>query len=137
MPSMMPLTRVQNTGDCPSGAHLQMCSCHGCCTHNDASCRAQHPDSASPSNATATSARGCYFCRTRAHPTDQCHRPCPHCRKIRVHRATACTNRTPTLPASTPLSALPPPPLKYATPVNVNLSMTLKTTGDVSLIASY
>uniref|UniRef100_A0A915IZV6 Uncharacterized protein n=1 Tax=Romanomermis culicivorax TaxID=13658 RepID=A0A915IZV6_ROMCU len=37
----------------------------------------------------------------------------------------------------TPLSTLLPPPLKYATPVNVNLSTTPKTTGDVSVIASY
>uniref|UniRef100_A0A915JJN5 Uncharacterized protein n=1 Tax=Romanomermis culicivorax TaxID=13658 RepID=A0A915JJN5_ROMCU len=40
--------------------------------------------------------------------------------------------------APTPLSALPPsPPLKYATPVNVNPSTTLKTTGDASVVASY
>uniref|UniRef100_A0A915I9F6 C3H1-type domain-containing protein n=1 Tax=Romanomermis culicivorax TaxID=13658 RepID=A0A915I9F6_ROMCU len=36
---------VQNTGDHPSEAHLQMCSYHGPCTHNDANCRAQHPHS--------------------------------------------------------------------------------------------
>uniref|UniRef100_A0A915ICS5 Uncharacterized protein n=1 Tax=Romanomermis culicivorax TaxID=13658 RepID=A0A915ICS5_ROMCU len=61
--------RIQNAGDCPSGAHLQMCSYHGCCTHNDASCPAQHPNSAGPSNTTAIGAGHCYFCRTRAHPT--------------------------------------------------------------------
>uniref|UniRef100_A0A915IXM9 C3H1-type domain-containing protein n=1 Tax=Romanomermis culicivorax TaxID=13658 RepID=A0A915IXM9_ROMCU len=69
-PSTRPLTRVQNAGDRPSGAHLQMCSYHGRCTHNNANCRAQHPDSASPSIATTTGASRCYFCRTRAHPTD-------------------------------------------------------------------
>uniref|UniRef100_A0A915JBJ8 Uncharacterized protein n=1 Tax=Romanomermis culicivorax TaxID=13658 RepID=A0A915JBJ8_ROMCU len=69
-------------------------------------------------------------------------RPCPHCRKIRVHRATACPNPTPTLPAaavvSTPtqLSALPPPP-KYVMLVKVNPAMMPKTTGDVSVIVSY
>uniref|UniRef100_A0A915ISU7 Uncharacterized protein n=1 Tax=Romanomermis culicivorax TaxID=13658 RepID=A0A915ISU7_ROMCU len=65
MPSMRPSAR--------------MCSYHGCCTHNDASCGAQHPDSAGPSNATANSASCCYFCQTRAHPTDRWDRPCLHC----------------------------------------------------------
>uniref|UniRef100_A0A915J2R0 Uncharacterized protein n=1 Tax=Romanomermis culicivorax TaxID=13658 RepID=A0A915J2R0_ROMCU len=59
---------------------------------------AQHPDSTCPSTATATSASPCYFCQTRAHPTDGCNRPCPHCPKLRVHRATACHNRNSTLP---------------------------------------
>uniref|UniRef100_A0A915L7L1 Uncharacterized protein n=1 Tax=Romanomermis culicivorax TaxID=13658 RepID=A0A915L7L1_ROMCU len=70
MPSTTPLTRIQNTGDRP----------------------------ASPSNATATSASHCYFCRTRVHLTDQCDRPCLHCGKLRVHRATACPNQISTLP---------------------------------------
>uniref|UniRef100_A0A915IBC1 Uncharacterized protein n=1 Tax=Romanomermis culicivorax TaxID=13658 RepID=A0A915IBC1_ROMCU len=39
--------------------------------------------------------------------------------------------------APTPLSALPPLPRKYVTPVNVNPSTTPKTTDDVSVIASY
>uniref|UniRef100_A0A915L9I8 Uncharacterized protein n=1 Tax=Romanomermis culicivorax TaxID=13658 RepID=A0A915L9I8_ROMCU len=39
--------------------------------------------------------------------------------------------------APTPLVALPPPPPKYGTPVNVNLSTTPKTTGDVTVIAAY
>uniref|UniRef100_A0A915IKI1 C3H1-type domain-containing protein n=1 Tax=Romanomermis culicivorax TaxID=13658 RepID=A0A915IKI1_ROMCU len=99
MPSMIPLMRVQNAGDCPSGAHLQMCSYHERCTHNDANCQAQHPDSAIPSNATATAAA--------------------------------------VVSAPTPLSAFLPPPPKYATLVNVNPSMTLKTTCKVSVIASY
>uniref|UniRef100_A0A915JSV3 Uncharacterized protein n=1 Tax=Romanomermis culicivorax TaxID=13658 RepID=A0A915JSV3_ROMCU len=120
-----------------------MCSYHGHCTYNDASCQAQHPDSTSPSNTTATGASHCYFCRTRAHPTDGWDRPCPHCQNIPVHRATACPNRTPTLPAAavvlalTPLSAMLPPPPKYAMPVNVNPSTTPKMTGDISVIASY
>uniref|UniRef100_A0A915KQ12 Uncharacterized protein n=1 Tax=Romanomermis culicivorax TaxID=13658 RepID=A0A915KQ12_ROMCU len=46
-----PAAHVQNTGDCPSGAHLQMLSFHGHCTDNDASCWAQFHNSASPSNA--------------------------------------------------------------------------------------
>uniref|UniRef100_A0A915IY57 Uncharacterized protein n=1 Tax=Romanomermis culicivorax TaxID=13658 RepID=A0A915IY57_ROMCU len=59
---MTPSTRVQNAGDHPSGAHLQMCSYHGRCTQNDANCPAQHPHSAGPSTATATGASCCYFC---------------------------------------------------------------------------
>uniref|UniRef100_A0A915IRX2 Secreted protein n=1 Tax=Romanomermis culicivorax TaxID=13658 RepID=A0A915IRX2_ROMCU len=70
MPSPTPLRGVRNPGDRLSGAHLQMCSYHGRCTHNDAYCRAQHPDSTSPSTATATGASHCYFCRMRVHPTD-------------------------------------------------------------------
>uniref|UniRef100_A0A915HQV6 C3H1-type domain-containing protein n=1 Tax=Romanomermis culicivorax TaxID=13658 RepID=A0A915HQV6_ROMCU len=70
MPSTTPSMHVQNAGDRPSGAHLQMCSYHGGCTHKDANCRAQHPNSAGPSNATATGASHCYFCGMRAHPTD-------------------------------------------------------------------
>uniref|UniRef100_A0A915HMT3 Uncharacterized protein n=1 Tax=Romanomermis culicivorax TaxID=13658 RepID=A0A915HMT3_ROMCU len=70
MPSMMPSAHVQNAGDRPSGAHLQMSSYHGRCTHNEASCQAQHPDSAGPSNTTPTGAGHCYFCQTRVHPTD-------------------------------------------------------------------
>uniref|UniRef100_A0A915IBZ9 C3H1-type domain-containing protein n=1 Tax=Romanomermis culicivorax TaxID=13658 RepID=A0A915IBZ9_ROMCU len=65
MPSMTPSMGAQNAGDCPSGAHLQMCSYHGRCTQDDANCRAQHPDSAGPSIATATGTSPCYFCRTR------------------------------------------------------------------------
>uniref|UniRef100_A0A915L4T5 Uncharacterized protein n=1 Tax=Romanomermis culicivorax TaxID=13658 RepID=A0A915L4T5_ROMCU len=98
MPSTMPSMRVQNAGNHPSGAHLQMCSYHRHCTHNDPSCQAQHPHSTGPSNTTANSASRCYFCQRRVHPTDGCDRPCPHCQKIRVHRATACPNGTPTLP---------------------------------------
>uniref|UniRef100_A0A915KVM7 Uncharacterized protein n=1 Tax=Romanomermis culicivorax TaxID=13658 RepID=A0A915KVM7_ROMCU len=56
IPSRTPFAHIQNAGDHPSGAHLQMCSYHGRCTHNDASCRAQHPDSAGPSNAATTTA---------------------------------------------------------------------------------
>uniref|UniRef100_A0A915KJ49 Uncharacterized protein n=1 Tax=Romanomermis culicivorax TaxID=13658 RepID=A0A915KJ49_ROMCU len=70
MPSMTQWARVHNAGDGLSGAHLQMCSYHGCCTHKDASCQAQHPNSTSPSKAATTGAGHCYFCRTRAHPTD-------------------------------------------------------------------
>uniref|UniRef100_A0A915KRD5 Uncharacterized protein n=1 Tax=Romanomermis culicivorax TaxID=13658 RepID=A0A915KRD5_ROMCU len=70
MPSMTPSVQVRNAGHPPSGAHLQMCSYHGRCTHNHASCPAQHPNSAGPSNPTTTSACPCYFCRTRVHPTD-------------------------------------------------------------------
>uniref|UniRef100_A0A915L428 Uncharacterized protein n=1 Tax=Romanomermis culicivorax TaxID=13658 RepID=A0A915L428_ROMCU len=98
MPSTRLLVRLQNAGDHPSGAHLHMCSCHGLCTYNEASCQAQYPDSAGPSNATTTGTSHCYFCQTRVHPTDRCDRPCSHCQKICVHRATACPNRTPTLP---------------------------------------
>uniref|UniRef100_A0A915IA71 Uncharacterized protein n=1 Tax=Romanomermis culicivorax TaxID=13658 RepID=A0A915IA71_ROMCU len=61
MPSTRPLAGVDNAGDRLSGAHLQMCSYHGCCTHNDASCGAQHPNSAGPSKTTATGASHCYF----------------------------------------------------------------------------
>uniref|UniRef100_A0A915JNQ9 Uncharacterized protein n=1 Tax=Romanomermis culicivorax TaxID=13658 RepID=A0A915JNQ9_ROMCU len=61
MPSPTPLTRLQNAGDRPSGALLQMCSYHERCAHNNAYCLAQHPNSASPSTATATGASGCYF----------------------------------------------------------------------------
>uniref|UniRef100_A0A915KS82 Uncharacterized protein n=1 Tax=Romanomermis culicivorax TaxID=13658 RepID=A0A915KS82_ROMCU len=51
MPSQTPSpsTCIQNAADRPSGAHSQMC-------------RAQHPDSAGPSTATATGASRCYFC---------------------------------------------------------------------------
>uniref|UniRef100_A0A915HFF0 C3H1-type domain-containing protein n=1 Tax=Romanomermis culicivorax TaxID=13658 RepID=A0A915HFF0_ROMCU len=101
MPSTTPLARIQNAGHRLSEAHFQMCSYHGHCTHNNANCRAQHPDSADPSNATATGASHCYFCRMGAHPTDQWDRPCPHCGKIRVHRAKACPNQTRTLPDET------------------------------------
>uniref|UniRef100_A0A915K5S6 Uncharacterized protein n=1 Tax=Romanomermis culicivorax TaxID=13658 RepID=A0A915K5S6_ROMCU len=70
MPSMTPLAHVQNAGDHPSGAHLQMCSYHRRCTHKDASCQAQHLNSPCPSNAAATCAGRCYCFRMRAHPTD-------------------------------------------------------------------
>uniref|UniRef100_A0A915KNA7 Uncharacterized protein n=1 Tax=Romanomermis culicivorax TaxID=13658 RepID=A0A915KNA7_ROMCU len=70
MPSMTPSVSVQNTGDRPSGAHLQMCSYHGGCIHNDTSCRAQQPDCTDPSNAAANGTGCCYFCQMRAHPTD-------------------------------------------------------------------
>uniref|UniRef100_A0A915KZ62 Uncharacterized protein n=1 Tax=Romanomermis culicivorax TaxID=13658 RepID=A0A915KZ62_ROMCU len=56
-----PSAHVQNTGDCPSGAHLQMFSFHRYCTHNEASCRAQCPKSACPSNATTTNTGCCFF----------------------------------------------------------------------------
>uniref|UniRef100_A0A915JUL5 Uncharacterized protein n=1 Tax=Romanomermis culicivorax TaxID=13658 RepID=A0A915JUL5_ROMCU len=68
MLSMTPLVRVHNAGDPSSGAHLQMCSYHKCCTHNGASCRAQHPNSADPSNTTATGASCCYFCQNKGTP---------------------------------------------------------------------
>uniref|UniRef100_A0A915IRN1 Uncharacterized protein n=1 Tax=Romanomermis culicivorax TaxID=13658 RepID=A0A915IRN1_ROMCU len=42
-----------------------MCSYHGLCTHKDASCQTQHPDSAGPSNTATTSAGRCYFCQMR------------------------------------------------------------------------
>uniref|UniRef100_A0A915I6F1 Uncharacterized protein n=1 Tax=Romanomermis culicivorax TaxID=13658 RepID=A0A915I6F1_ROMCU len=48
---------LQNPGDCPSGAHIEMCSFYGYCTQNDASRLGQCPNRASPSNAAA-----CYFC---------------------------------------------------------------------------
>uniref|UniRef100_A0A915J7N8 Uncharacterized protein n=1 Tax=Romanomermis culicivorax TaxID=13658 RepID=A0A915J7N8_ROMCU len=79
---------------------IRMCSYHGHCTHNDASCQAQHPNSPGPSNAAATGARRCYFCPMRVHRTDQWDRPCPHCRQIRMHRTTACPYRNPTMPDS-------------------------------------
>uniref|UniRef100_A0A915KTI5 Uncharacterized protein n=1 Tax=Romanomermis culicivorax TaxID=13658 RepID=A0A915KTI5_ROMCU len=78
-PSRTPSRHVHNAGDRLSGAHLQMCSYHGCCTHNNANCWALHPYSAGPSTATATSTSRCYFCQTRMHLTDRCDRPCPHC----------------------------------------------------------
>uniref|UniRef100_A0A915KHM5 Uncharacterized protein n=1 Tax=Romanomermis culicivorax TaxID=13658 RepID=A0A915KHM5_ROMCU len=87
MQSTMPLALVQMAGHCLLGAHLQMCSYHGCCTHkcsyhgccthNDPCCGAQHPNSTSPTKAAATDASCCYFCRMRAHLTDWCDRPCP------------------------------------------------------------
>uniref|UniRef100_A0A915L017 Uncharacterized protein n=1 Tax=Romanomermis culicivorax TaxID=13658 RepID=A0A915L017_ROMCU len=78
MPSRTPSARVQNAGDSPSGAHLQMCSYHRRCTHNEASCWAQHSDSASPSNTTTTGAGRCYFCQTRGHglPTSDSDNAC-------------------------------------------------------------
>uniref|UniRef100_A0A915L9V5 Secreted protein n=1 Tax=Romanomermis culicivorax TaxID=13658 RepID=A0A915L9V5_ROMCU len=39
--------------------------------------------------------------------------------------------------ALAPSPALPPLPLKYVKPVNLNPSMTPKTTGDLSIVASY
>uniref|UniRef100_A0A915JGV7 Uncharacterized protein n=1 Tax=Romanomermis culicivorax TaxID=13658 RepID=A0A915JGV7_ROMCU len=69
MSPTQPSVQVQNADDHPSGAHLQMCSYHGCCTHNDTSCWAQHPNSASLSNSAATGAGRCYFCRMRVHLT--------------------------------------------------------------------
>uniref|UniRef100_A0A915KB12 Uncharacterized protein n=1 Tax=Romanomermis culicivorax TaxID=13658 RepID=A0A915KB12_ROMCU len=57
-----PSMQVQNIRGCPSGAHLQMCSFHGRCTHNNTSCRAQQPNSTGPSNAATTDAGHCYFC---------------------------------------------------------------------------
>uniref|UniRef100_A0A915HYU7 C3H1-type domain-containing protein n=1 Tax=Romanomermis culicivorax TaxID=13658 RepID=A0A915HYU7_ROMCU len=142
MPSTMRSAHVQKAGHRPSGAHLQMYSYHGRCTHNDASCQAQHPNSAGPSNAAATGASCCYFCRTRVHPTDQCDRPCPYRHQIRMHRATACPHLNPTMPAAAVVSALAPtpalqPPRKYATSVTLNPSATPKKTSDVSLIVSY
>uniref|UniRef100_A0A915J3I7 CCHC-type domain-containing protein n=1 Tax=Romanomermis culicivorax TaxID=13658 RepID=A0A915J3I7_ROMCU len=133
---------IQNAGDHPSGAHLQMCSYHGRCSHNDTSCQAQHPNSTGPSNATATNTGRCYFCRMRGHPTDRCNGPCPHCHQIRVHRAMACPHRIPTVPATAVVSALGltpalPPPLKYATPITLNPSMMPKLTGDFSIVTSY
>uniref|UniRef100_A0A915HQ68 Uncharacterized protein n=1 Tax=Romanomermis culicivorax TaxID=13658 RepID=A0A915HQ68_ROMCU len=142
-PPMQQWAHVQNAGDPQSGAHLQMSSYHGCCTHNDASCQAQCPNSPGPSNAAATNTDCCYFCQRRAHPTDRCDRPCPHYYQICVHRATACRNRNLTVPAAAVVSApaltpaLPPPPLKYVTPVTVNPSRTPKMTGHVSVVASY
>uniref|UniRef100_A0A915HP93 Uncharacterized protein n=1 Tax=Romanomermis culicivorax TaxID=13658 RepID=A0A915HP93_ROMCU len=62
MPSRTPSASLQNAGSRPSGAHLQMCSYHGGCTHNNASFGAQHPDRAGPSKATTTSPSRCYFC---------------------------------------------------------------------------
>uniref|UniRef100_A0A915IW88 Uncharacterized protein n=1 Tax=Romanomermis culicivorax TaxID=13658 RepID=A0A915IW88_ROMCU len=62
MLSTTPWAHVQNAGDCPSGAHLQMCSYNGSCTYNEASCRAQHSNRAGPSNAAATGVGCCYFC---------------------------------------------------------------------------
>uniref|UniRef100_A0A915I3G1 Uncharacterized protein n=1 Tax=Romanomermis culicivorax TaxID=13658 RepID=A0A915I3G1_ROMCU len=61
MLSLTPSMCVQNAGDRLSRAHLQMCSYHGHCTHNDANCQAQHPDSAGPSTATSTGTSPCYF----------------------------------------------------------------------------
>uniref|UniRef100_A0A915I122 Uncharacterized protein n=1 Tax=Romanomermis culicivorax TaxID=13658 RepID=A0A915I122_ROMCU len=142
-PSTTPSAHIQNAGDGLSGAHLQICSYPGCCTHNDASCQAQHPNNAGPSNATATGASCCYFCRMRVHPTDQCDRPCAHCRQIRVHRAMACPHPNLTMPAAAvvsapaPSPALPPLPQKYVTPVNLNTSTAPKTTGHVSVVTSY
>uniref|UniRef100_A0A915L9D2 Uncharacterized protein n=1 Tax=Romanomermis culicivorax TaxID=13658 RepID=A0A915L9D2_ROMCU len=98
MPPTQQSAHIQNAGDHPSGAHSQMCSYHGCCTHNDASCQAQRPNSTGLSNAAATNTNCCYFCPTRANPTDGCNRPCPHCHQIRMHRAKACPNRNPTVP---------------------------------------
>uniref|UniRef100_A0A915L2Q4 Uncharacterized protein n=1 Tax=Romanomermis culicivorax TaxID=13658 RepID=A0A915L2Q4_ROMCU len=54
-PPTQPLVHIQNAGDHPLGAHLQICSFHGRCTHNNASWEAQHPNSAGPSNTTANS----------------------------------------------------------------------------------
>uniref|UniRef100_A0A915J0U0 Uncharacterized protein n=1 Tax=Romanomermis culicivorax TaxID=13658 RepID=A0A915J0U0_ROMCU len=147
MPSTRLLVHVQNAGGRPSGAHsgahLQMCSYHGCCTHNDASCWAQHPNSAGPRNAATIGAGRCYFCPMRAHLTDRCDRPCPHCHQIRLHRATACLHQNPTMPAIAVVSAsastpalLPPLP-KYTMPVTLNPSRTPKTTGDISMVAWY
>uniref|UniRef100_A0A915J4H2 Uncharacterized protein n=1 Tax=Romanomermis culicivorax TaxID=13658 RepID=A0A915J4H2_ROMCU len=143
MPPTQWLVHVQNAGDRPSGAHLQMCSFHGGCTHNDPSCWAQHPNSAGPSDAPAAHTGHCYFCQMRAHPTNRCDRPCPHCHQIRVHRAMACPNWNLTMPAAAvvltlaPTPALPPPPPRYATPVTLHPSMTPKTSGDVRVVASY
>uniref|UniRef100_A0A915K678 Uncharacterized protein n=1 Tax=Romanomermis culicivorax TaxID=13658 RepID=A0A915K678_ROMCU len=142
-PSTTLSVHIQNAGDHPSGAHLQMCSYHGRCTHNDASCRAQHPNSTGPSNATPTGANCCYFCQMRVHPTDRCDRPCLHCRQIRVHRARACPHRNLTMPAASVVlapalsPALLPLPLKYVTPVTLHPSMMPKRTSDVSVIVSY
>uniref|UniRef100_A0A915I0N8 Uncharacterized protein n=1 Tax=Romanomermis culicivorax TaxID=13658 RepID=A0A915I0N8_ROMCU len=119
MPSTTLSACVQNAGDRLSGAHLQMCCYHGCCIHKDAGVQAQHSDRAGPSNATTTGAGLCYFCRTRAHWINRCDRPCLH---------SAAGVSAPTL-----LLALPPPPPKYATPVNVNPSTMPKMTGDVSI----
>uniref|UniRef100_A0A915INI5 Uncharacterized protein n=1 Tax=Romanomermis culicivorax TaxID=13658 RepID=A0A915INI5_ROMCU len=94
--NLMPLAQLsvqaQNAGGCPSGAHLQMCSFHGHCTHNDASCQAQCPNIAAPSDA-AANAGHCFFSGMPVHPTEQWDRPCPHCHQIQVHRATACPNQ--------------------------------------------
>uniref|UniRef100_A0A915JJ10 Uncharacterized protein n=1 Tax=Romanomermis culicivorax TaxID=13658 RepID=A0A915JJ10_ROMCU len=61
MPPTQLSVNVQNAGNCPLGAHLQMCSFHGRCTHNGASCRAQRPNSTGPSNAAISNAGCCYF----------------------------------------------------------------------------
>uniref|UniRef100_A0A915HQ36 Uncharacterized protein n=1 Tax=Romanomermis culicivorax TaxID=13658 RepID=A0A915HQ36_ROMCU len=47
------------------------------------------------------------------------------------------SNTAAVVSALTPLSALPPPPPKYATLVNVNPPTMPKMTGDISVIASY
>uniref|UniRef100_A0A915HTP1 Gag-like protein n=1 Tax=Romanomermis culicivorax TaxID=13658 RepID=A0A915HTP1_ROMCU len=91
------LPKAPDASPRPSAAHLQMCSFHGRCTHSDADCRAQRPNSAvlvSNAAPTANTSR-CYFCRTRAHATNQCDRHCPHCHQIRLHRANACPHRIP------------------------------------------
>uniref|UniRef100_A0A915J0I7 Uncharacterized protein n=1 Tax=Romanomermis culicivorax TaxID=13658 RepID=A0A915J0I7_ROMCU len=69
-PPTQQLVHVQKAGNRPSGTHLQTCSFHGRCTHNDASCRAQCFNSARPGDAAAAHISHCYFCPTRAHPTD-------------------------------------------------------------------
>uniref|UniRef100_A0A915JC97 Retrotransposon gag domain-containing protein n=1 Tax=Romanomermis culicivorax TaxID=13658 RepID=A0A915JC97_ROMCU len=60
-PPIQPLVHIQNTGDHLSGAHLQICSFQECCTDNEASCRAQGPNSTGPCNAPAHTSR-CYCC---------------------------------------------------------------------------
>uniref|UniRef100_A0A915KTR9 Uncharacterized protein n=1 Tax=Romanomermis culicivorax TaxID=13658 RepID=A0A915KTR9_ROMCU len=62
MPSAQLWVQVQNVGNHLRGAHLQMCSFHGCCTHSDASCWAHPPNSTAPSKAATAKAGCCYFC---------------------------------------------------------------------------
>uniref|UniRef100_A0A915K2Q5 Uncharacterized protein n=1 Tax=Romanomermis culicivorax TaxID=13658 RepID=A0A915K2Q5_ROMCU len=78
-PLAQPLVQVQNAGKRSLEAHLQMCSFHEHCSHNDPSWQAQQPNSTGPSNAATANISHCYFCPTWAHLTERCDRPCPHC----------------------------------------------------------
>uniref|UniRef100_A0A915L4K5 Uncharacterized protein n=1 Tax=Romanomermis culicivorax TaxID=13658 RepID=A0A915L4K5_ROMCU len=60
--------------------------------------KAQHPNSARPSNAAIIGSGHCYFCRMRVHPTDGCNRPCPRYPQIHVHRAMAYPHSNPMMP---------------------------------------
>uniref|UniRef100_A0A915J459 Uncharacterized protein n=1 Tax=Romanomermis culicivorax TaxID=13658 RepID=A0A915J459_ROMCU len=64
--------QVQNVGNCPSGAHLLMCSFPGPCMHSNADCWAQCSNSAVPSNTTTANTNYCYFCPTGVYPTERC-----------------------------------------------------------------